>query len=104
MILQIPIKDTSLAMNRLMIRLRKLEELLKLHLKPYHMGVSVFVGAPSLFIPFMATAGGNSSMCFRFWRAWGVRVCQIIAHHYESSPSLLFSPFEFENKNANLTL
>ena len=38
----VPIKDTSLAMKRLLIRLRKPEELLKLHLKPYHMSPAQF--------------------------------------------------------------
>ena len=37
-----PIKDTSLAMNRLLFRLRKPEEILKLHLKHYHMSPAQF--------------------------------------------------------------
>jgi len=37
-----PIKDTSLAMKRLFVRLRKPEELLKLHLKHYHMSPAQF--------------------------------------------------------------
>jgi hypothetical protein len=40
--LQMPIKDTALAMQRLLIRLRKPEELLKLHLKHYHMSPAQF--------------------------------------------------------------
>ena len=38
----VPIKDTSLAMKRLLFRLRKPEELLKLHLKRYHMSPAQF--------------------------------------------------------------
>jgi len=38
----VPIKDTSLAMKRLLMRLRKPEELLNLHLKHYHMSLAQF--------------------------------------------------------------